>query len=103
MINYPFQPTGNTVTLASAPATANATFGSWPYSGGGNVRVLNSSNNVAFIAFATSAAGAVSTSTGMPILPNSVELFTVGREQTYVVAVGAATATLYLTPGQGGI
>lgn len=103
MINYPFQPTGNTTTLVSAPATANASFGSWPYSGGGNVRILNSSSNIAFVAFATSAAGEVSTTTGMPILPNSAELFTVSREQTYVVAVGAATATLYLTPGLGGV
>lgn len=103
MTNFPFEPTGNTVSMSASTATANASLGSWPYSGGGNVRVTNSSNNLAFIAFATSASGAVSTTTGMPILPNSVELFTVGRDQVYAVGVAGATATLYFTPGQGGI
>lgn len=103
MTNFPFEPSGNTVSMSASAATANASLGAWPYSGGGNVRVTNSSNNLAFIAFATSAAGAVSATTGMPILPNSVELFTVGRDQVYAVGVSAATATLYFTPGQGGI
>jgi hypothetical protein len=101
MTDFPFTPTGATVPVTATTSTANNTIASWP-SVGGVVRVTNASNALAFVAFGT-AATVVSTTTGMPILPNSVELFTVGQKQTNVATIAAATATMYFTPGQGGV
>lgn len=57
-----------------------------------------STNAIAFIEFGDSTVTA-SASTGTPILPGSIQTFTVG-DATYVAAIGSA-GTLYFTSGYG--
>lgn len=103
MTNFPFSPIANTTNMSPTTATASLNFiSTWPYQTGGTLRVVNSSNNYAFIAFGNGAAPSVTTATGMPILPNSAELFTVGA-QNWASAISTGTAALYFTPGQGGV
>jgi hypothetical protein len=99
MTNFPFSPTGATVVLSATTATAAASLAPWTLSGG-SLRVTNASNNLAFIQFGGTGA---SVTGGMPILPNSVELFTVGDKETSVSTIAVGTAALYFTPGQGGV
>lgn len=103
MTDYPFSPTGATKALGAETTTANVEIlSAWP-KGGGVVRVTNVSDTEAFVAFGTSAI-TTAANTGMPILGNSAELFTVGEKETYAAGITAAgSADLYFTPGQGGV
>jgi hypothetical protein len=101
MTNFPFQPTEPSVKKL-AFATSDATLAAWDYNSGGSVRVANKSSNIAYIQIALTGIDANST-TGMPVLPGSVELFTCGSAITTVSTYAAATATLFFTQGQGGV
>lgn len=104
MTSFPFSPTGNTANLTADTTTGNVQVTTaWP-KGGGVIRATNkSTDTTAFVAFGTSAVEAA-TATSMPILPSTVELFTVGELQTYAAGIVAAgSAALAFTPGQGGV
>lgn len=94
-----FNPIGNTVNVAASTSTGNVTIGTV----GNQVRVLNASNSIAFIAFSSAAAGATaSTSTSTPVLPNSAETFTVDPAANSAAAILASgTGTVYFTRGEG--
>lgn len=56
---------------------------------------------IAFIEFGTSASVTAAVATGIPILPGSVQTFSVG-EATYVACItSTSTATVYFTSGHG--
>lgn len=58
-------------------------------------------NSIAFINFGTSTVEAAVTDT--PILPGTVQVFTVpsGGLTTHVAAIGTSSTTLYFTSGEG--
>jgi hypothetical protein len=68
---------------------------------GNQLRVVNNTNQVAFVN--VGAAGVVaSITTGAPVLPSSVEVFTIDALATTVAAIGTATnGTVYFTRGFG--
>jgi len=58
-----------------------------------------SANAVAFLKFGTSAVTAAVTDT--PILPGTVQVFTIPIDVTHVAAIGTTATTLYFTVGEG--
>lgn len=101
-----FNPFGNTVSLAAGTSTGSVartlitglgTTDETPV----QIRVANTSNVLAFINFGNSGVTA-STTTGIPILPNTVEVFTLERAETHVAGItNTGTAQLYITTGRG--
>lgn len=94
----PFTP-GATVSLAVTGTTGNVAM-SKP--AGRQIMVTSLAANAAtFIAFGTSAAVEAAV-TDTPILPGTVNVFTVPSAWTHVAAITATgTATLYFTSGDG--
>lgn len=90
----PFSP-GATVTLAVTTASANVQIAA----GFNVIRVVNAGTGLAFFRTGTSSQTALITDT--PILPNSMEIFSVPENTTNFGAIGAATTTLYVTVGEG--
>lgn len=93
MLN-PFTP-GSTVSRTVSGASANVALT------GSGLQVMVSSlaaNAIAFITFGTSAVTAALTDT--PVLPGTVQVFTIPPGTTHVAAIGTA-GTLYLTRGDG--
>lgn len=101
MTNFPFSPTELSIRHIAGPATGDATLTAWDYSSGGAVRVANKSSNIAYIQIGLTAEA--NAATGMPVLPASVELFTVGRAIRTISTFAPASATLFFTQGQGGV
>jgi hypothetical protein len=82
-------------TSAAVPAIANQTLA--------NFRLANVGSNTVFLAFAPQGAAApvATTATGMPMIGNSEEVFTL-PPGTQIAAIAAATGnTLYVTAGEG--
>lgn len=100
-MNFPFSPLGPTVSIAVTTTSGSALLGVPDTKAGCSIRVASAAGGqIAFIRFGSGAPTAVATD--MPILPGTVEIFTVGPAITHVAAITAtATATLYFTPGQG--
>ncbi len=66
------------------------------------IRVANVGANVIFIEQVEAAATAASVTTSVPILPNTVEVFTFPNDKIGVAVIAAATGnTVYITPGEG--
>lgn len=65
------------------------------------VRIANIGTEVVFIELVESAAGVASAATGVPILPNTVEVMTFANDKTGVAVIGAAGSTVYFTFGEG--
>lgn len=88
-----------TVTIAVTTSSASVAIGNQTDVGGASVRVANTGTGLAFIAFGKGSATA--TTSGLPILPGTVEAFEIGSA-TYVAAITATgSTTLYFTPGMG--
>lgn len=69
--------------------------------GAANYRIANIGTQVVFIDFAGLSTATTTTTTGMPLLPNSVEVFK-DRPNAYIVAIAAgAGSTIYVTAGDG--
>lgn len=64
------------------------------------VRIANVGTSAAFIKIGGSAVAAA-TATSMPVLANSVEVFTLNTEETHVAIIGAAGSDVYVTMGTG--
>ena len=96
----PFTPIRTTATIA---VTVAATSVALPSTGQRTLVVTSVAGGaVAFIRFGSAATGQDATTADMPILPGSVQVFSIGDLDTFVSAItGAATATLYFTSGQG--
>lgn len=83
--------TGTSQTLA-IPNTAQGTRA---------LRIVNSGTQTVFLDFVTTTGTAVAT-TSMPMLANTIEIFTFGNDITHVSAIAATTgSTIYITPGEG--
>lgn len=98
---YPFQPiTGAATTLNIAVTAANQAFTlPSPPANGCTVRLVNVGSQTVFWAYG-GATAAVATST--PILPNTVEAFSLPGGVTAIGVIAAATgSTLYATIGEG--
>lgn len=94
-----FESLGNTVNLAVLATTANVAV-SAPGMGNRTIRIVNVGTNVVFINIGTSGVTATTT-TSIPLLPNSAEVFFLRRENTHVAAIAGATGnTLYITTGE---
>lgn len=93
----PFTP-GATVSLAVTTSTARIAL---PVTKGPQIRIASVAANAAtFIRFGTVTVNAAVTD--VPILPGTVEVFTVPPGATHVAAItGTSTATLYFTAGDG--
>ncbi|MEI6283071.1 MAG: hypothetical protein WCP82_10225 [Alphaproteobacteria bacterium] len=93
----PFTPAG-TVTLSVSSTTGSATL---PTTSFDQLLVTAPAGGaIAFIRWGASPQTAVTTDT--PILPGSVQIFTIPSTATTVAAItGSSTQTLYLTVGQG--
>lgn len=98
----PFQPAPTAAsTTALAVTAANQTMTLLPNGGNrdASLRLANIGSQVVFVALGTVTA---SVSTSMPILPNTVEVFTLpGGISTLSVIAAATGSTLYATIGQG--
>jgi hypothetical protein len=64
---------------------------------------MNSGTDTIFIEMRNSGATAAAAATSMPMLPNSVEVFTISNETTSVQVIGVTggVSTLYVTVGEG--
>ncbi len=95
---------------ALAPFTPGVTVSRTVTSSSANVAVTGTAqqvmvssplaNNIAFINFGTSSAVTAAV-TDTPILPGTVQVFTIPSDATHVAAIGSATTTLYFTRGDG--
>ncbi len=96
----PFTPNLPTVTIAVTNASGNAQL-----TGSGQRTLMVTSvagGSEAFIRFAATSALAVALTTDTPILPGTVQMFSIGDLDVFVAAItGAGTATLRFTSGQG--
>lgn len=95
MLN-PFTP-GGTVSRAVTGTTANVALSS---THGLQVMVTSAAtNSLAFIKFGASTVEATTSDT--PILPGTVQVFTIPSGTLYVAAIGTSGTTLYFTSGDG--
>lgn len=98
---YPFQPVaGAATTLSIAVTASNQTF-TIPVAptNGGTMRLINTGSQTIFWAYGT-VTSAVATST--PMLPDTVETFSLPGGVTTLSVIAAATgSTLYCTIGEG--
>ncbi len=95
-----FQPVGDTVSLAVGTGTSNIAV---TRNGMGlqAVRLFNDGNEKIYVRFGDSTVTAA-VATGIPMLPNSIEVFSFQREQTHIAAIaGAPGNTLRVTTGEG--
>ena len=104
--NYPFQPRGAVGTtpagqtsIAVTAAVQQLTLPPVPAEGG-SMRLVNAGTQTIYWSYGVSAS--LSTSNGVPMLPNTVETFSVpgGTTQLSVIA-GATGSTLIATVGDG--
>jgi hypothetical protein len=99
-----FFSTANTAALTVGTSTANVAI---PSGGAYQVRLVNVGSNVVYIAIGTDDTVAAvvpvagTPSPGIPLLPNSERILSIGTA-TYIAAIAAATGnTLFITPGSG--
>lgn len=90
----PFAP-GATVTLAVTTASADVAL----TPGNSCIRVVNAGTSLAF--FRTGGATQTAVITDTPLLPNSMEIFSIPNTTSHFAAIGAAATTLYVTVGEG--
>lgn len=98
----PFTP-GSSIAITVAATSAAVALPTKP---GDQVRIASLSGNaIAYIAFGISTVAVVAptgtASNGVPILPGSVEIFTVPPNATSIATIGTAANTLYVTAGDG--
>ena len=96
----PFTP--DVAGTVAAPAVTTTTTFALPFTGEQQVMVsaLAANTTVAFIRFGISTVTAT-TAVDTPILPGTVQMFSVGPATTHVAVVSASAATLYFTCGHG--
>ena len=90
----------STVNVAASAASQYVAAPNTPL-GTRSVRVVNLGTATVFLEFVESAAGTASATTGVPVLPNTVEVFTFSNDKTGIDVIGAAGSTVYFTFGEG--
>lgn len=102
MNGNPFAPTGATLTL-SATTTSGTTSRTAivPSAQAQQLRLAAPAGGaVVFVKVGNSAVTAAVTD--MPLLPGTIEMFSIGPQDTHIAAITAAsTQSVYVTPGQG--
>lgn len=97
---YPFAIGGASQSISATTSSSNVSLATI----GAHEQIMvtaPSTNALAFIAFGTTNA-VVATVTDTPILPGTVQVFSVPSGTAYAAAItGSSTATLYFTPGDG--
>jgi hypothetical protein len=95
----PFMVKGNTVNLTVGTSSARvAATGSGQ--GIQSIRLTNTGSNTVFIKIGNSTVSAT-VAAGFPMLPNTVETFMLGKDDTHIAAIAASTGnTLYVTTGE---
>lgn len=95
---YPFLPRagGNTLNVAVLTTAANVPALSIQAEGG-SVRLANVGTQTVFVNFS----GAATVAAGMPILANTIEVFTIAPNTTISTIAAATGSTLYATVGDG--
>lgn len=102
-----FAPYGNTANVAISNTSASVQFntqtgGASGFGGGYQVRLYNNSSSTVFIAFGAASTVTAAVATSLPMAPNSIEVFTVPFQTSYVAVIAsAAGGTLYATVGEG--
>ena len=104
--SYPFTPSAPTtsftaVTASTAIIAQTQSVGGVPVTNT-SLRIYNSGPNDAFVEFVSSTSGTASTSTSMPISNGKTEVFTTRETCVAAIAGAGKTATLFITPGEGG-
>lgn len=98
-----FRPLGNNKTVNIVTTTASQTLNipNWPL-GTRALRVVNLGTDTSFIEFTATVGLVAAVTTSMPLLPNSVEIFTVTNEMNNMRVIGTAGGnTVYITYGEG--
>lgn len=98
-----FRPLGNNKTTSVLTTTAPLaiTISDFPF-GTRALRVVNSGTDVTFVEIAQAGVSIPATATSMPLLGNTVEVFTITNENTLFRVIGLAGGnTVYITPGEG--
>jgi hypothetical protein len=91
----------NTLNLAVTGTTGTIALGAFKNQGRQSIRIVNSGTQVVFLNFSVGT-GTATTTTDMPMLPNTSEVFWLGEKTTNINAIAAATgSTLYVTIGEG--
>ena len=100
----PFEPRAEaTVSVAASAVTNNVRFNDTSaFPGVPYLRVVNAGSVVAFVAFGGETVEA-SASTSVPIRPDSEMILRPGGSSYMAAVTAAGTATVYATPGYGGI
>ena len=104
--NAAFYPQANTANVAIGNTSANVQYlslaGGAGAGTGSQVRLYNNSSQTVFVAFGSSNTVTAAVATGLPMAPNSVEVFSTPYQSSYVAVIAAAAGgTLYATPGEG--
>lgn len=97
--NYPFKPRGGGYTT-SLPVTATAQPLNLPITmpqEGCNLRLANIGTQTVYVTFT----GAATVANGMPLEPNTVEMFSIGPGDAISAIAAATGSTLYATMGDG--
>ena len=103
----PFTPSlTKAITVSATSAALALPLTSSPVQRPNQVMVSSlAANAVAFIAFGISTDTVViptgTASNGTPILPGTVQIFTVPPTATHILSIGTAANTLYVTEGDG--
>ena len=97
-----FHPLGNNKTVNITTTAASQTLAVPDTLGTRAVRVVNSGTDISFLEFTTATGAAAATTTSMPMLGNTVEVFTFPNDVTQIRVIGAAGGSvLYVTYGEG--
>jgi len=110
-----FNPIGNTATFlanSAAPTPVQVTYtpasNSTGYTSYCQYRVFNSGSYLIFLGVANNAAGAnsnavvvSSNSTGIPVLPGTLEIFSFPTNSYFTGITSSGTSQVYITPGFG--
>ncbi len=97
-----FRPIGATVTLAAATSSGSVAITKIGFANEDEqVRIANTGSVIVYIALGDSGVTAAVAS-GIPILPNTAEMFHITTAQTHLAGITASgSATLYITAGYG--
>ncbi len=98
-----FRPLGTnrTVNLLTTTGSVSLLIPQVPF-GTRSLRVVNAGTDTTFIEFAGAAGATAAVTTSMPMLPNTVEVFTLANDIITLRVIGTAGGnTLYITYGEG--
>lgn len=96
----PFKPYDSATVSSTLDGNSNRVALPYPARSADVVKVANIGTAAAFVKVG-GAAVAASASTSMPVLANSVEVFTLNEGESHVAIIGAAGSVVYVTMGTG--